>query len=43
MMKGFGKDAEVEAKERLFQDFGGKSERIHTLTQLLGAYCKGRK
>jgi preprotein translocase subunit SecA len=32
------KDAELEAKERLFQDFGIKSERIHTLTQLLKAY-----
>src|SRR6218665_1052910 len=32
------KDAEAEAKERLFQDFGIKSERIHTLTQLLKAY-----
>jgi preprotein translocase subunit SecA len=32
------KDAEAEAKEKLFQDFGVKSERIHTLTQLLKAY-----
>lgn len=32
------KDAEADAKERLFQDFGVKSERIHTLTQLLKAY-----
>ena len=32
------KDAEAEAKEHLFQDFGIKSERIHTLTQLLKAY-----
>ena len=32
------KDKEAEAKERLFQDFGIKSERIHTLTQLLKAY-----
>jgi preprotein translocase subunit SecA len=32
------KDAEAEAKEHLFQDFGVKSERIHTLTQLLKAY-----
>jgi len=32
------KDAEAEAKERLFQDFAVKSERIHTLTQLLKAY-----
>ena len=28
-----------EAKEVLFQDFGIKSERIHTLTQLLKAYA----
>ena len=32
------KDKEAEAKERLFQDFAVKSERIHTLTQLLKAY-----
>ncbi|WP_412463673.1 preprotein translocase subunit SecA [Flavobacterium mekongense] len=32
------KDKEAEAKEKLFQDFGVKSERIHTLTQLLKAY-----
>ncbi|RAR75665.1 preprotein translocase subunit SecA [Flavobacterium aciduliphilum] len=32
------KDKEAEAKEHLFQDFGIKSERIHTLTQLLKAY-----
>ena len=32
------KDAEAEEKERLFQDFSVKSERIHTLTQLLKAY-----
>ncbi len=32
------KDAEAEEKEKLFQDFGIKSERIHTLTQLLKAY-----
>jgi len=32
------KDAEAEAKEMLFQDFSIKSERIHTLTQLLKAY-----
>ncbi|WP_432671552.1 preprotein translocase subunit SecA [Flavobacterium sp. SM2513] len=31
-------DAEAEEKEKLFQDFGIKSERIHTLTQLLKAY-----
>ncbi len=33
-----GKDEEAEAKEKLFQDFSIKSERIHTLTQLLKAY-----
>jgi preprotein translocase subunit SecA len=33
-----GIDAEAEEKEKLFQDFGIKSERIHTLTQLLKAY-----
>ncbi|KDN53995.1 preprotein translocase subunit SecA [Flavobacterium seoulense] len=33
------KDAEAEEKEKLFQDFGVKSERIHTLTQLLKAYA----
>lgn len=32
------KDAEAEEKEKLFQDFAIKSERIHTLTQLLKAY-----
>ncbi|MBQ0908168.1 preprotein translocase subunit SecA [Flavobacterium sp. F-328] len=32
------KDQEAEEKEKLFQDFGVKSERIHTLTQLLKAY-----
>jgi preprotein translocase subunit SecA len=31
-------DAEAEEKEKLFQDFSIKSERIHTLTQLLKAY-----
>ncbi|SHG11155.1 protein translocase subunit secA [Flavobacterium fluvii] len=36
--KNLEKDAEAEEKERLFQDFGVKSERIHTLTQLLKAY-----
>ncbi len=32
------KDAEAEEKEKLFQNFSIKSERIHTLTQLLKAY-----
>ncbi len=36
--KNLGKDEEAEEKEKLFQDFGIKSERIHTLTQLLKAY-----
>jgi preprotein translocase subunit SecA len=36
--KKLDKDAEAEEKEKLFQDFGIKSERIHTLTQLLKAY-----
>jgi preprotein translocase subunit SecA len=36
--KGLAKDAEAEEKERLFQDFSIKSERIHTLSQLLKAY-----
>lgn len=36
--KGLSKDAEAEEKERLFQDFSIKSERIHTLSQLLKAY-----
>ena len=35
---GLEKDALAEEKERLFQDFSIKSERIHTLTQLLKAY-----
>jgi preprotein translocase subunit SecA len=37
--QNLGKDEEAEAKEKLFQDFGIKSERIHTLTQLLKAYA----
>jgi len=36
--KNLEKDKEAEEKEKLFQDFGIKSERIHTLTQLLKAY-----
>ncbi len=36
--KNLGKDEEAEEKEQLFQDFSIKSERIHTLTQLLKAY-----
>ncbi|QZK89861.1 preprotein translocase subunit SecA [Flavobacterium sp. CHNK8] len=37
--KKLEKDLEAEEKEKLFQDFGIKSERIHTLTQLLKAYA----
>ena len=33
------KEQEVEQKEQLFKDFSIKSERIHTLTQLLKAYA----
>ncbi|NMH29298.1 preprotein translocase subunit SecA [Flavobacterium silvaticum] len=36
---GLPKDQEAEEKEKLFQDFSIKSERIHTLTQLLKAYA----
>ena len=36
--KKLDKDAEADEKEILFQDFSIKSERIHTLTQLLKAY-----
>ncbi len=36
--QGLDKDKEAEEKEKLFQDFSIKSERIHTLTQLLKAY-----
>lgn len=36
--KKLEKDVEAEEKEKLFQDFSIKSERIHTLTQLLKAY-----
>ncbi len=36
--KNLAKDIEAEEKEKLFQDFGVKSERIHTLTQLLKSY-----
>ena len=31
-------EKEAELKEELFQDFGTKSERIHTMSQLLKAY-----
>ncbi|MCW4470873.1 preprotein translocase subunit SecA [Flavobacterium sp. MFBS3-15] len=36
--KGLPKEEEAELKDTLFKDFGVKSERIHTLTQLLKAY-----
>ncbi|QXP61665.1 preprotein translocase subunit SecA [Olleya sp. HaHaR_3_96] len=37
--KNLSTEAEAEAKEDLFRDFGIKSERIHTLNQLLKAYA----
>lgn len=36
--KKLSKEEEAEEKENLFQDFSIKSERIHTLSQLLKAY-----
>ena len=36
--RGLEKEDEVEEKNKLFQDFNIKSERIHTLNQLLKAY-----
>jgi preprotein translocase subunit SecA len=36
--KKLAKEVEAEEKEELFKDFSIKSERIHTLTQLLKAY-----
>jgi len=36
--KGLAPEAEAELKEDLFRDFGIKSERIHTMNQLLKAY-----
>ncbi len=36
--QNLSREDEAVAKERLFQDFGVKSERIHTLNQLLKAY-----
>ncbi|MGV8914870.1 MAG: preprotein translocase subunit SecA [Kaistella sp.] len=36
--KNLTKEEEFEAKEKLFGDFAVKSERIHTLSQLLKAY-----
>ncbi|MEH6535839.1 MAG: preprotein translocase subunit SecA [Psychroserpens sp.] len=37
--KGLSKEEEAAEKEELFRDFGIKSERIHTLNQLLKAYA----
>lgn len=37
--QGLPAEKEAELKEELFRDFGVKSERIHTLNQLLKAYA----
>ncbi len=37
--KGLSKEEEATEKEELFRDFSVKSERIHTLNQLLKAYA----
>ncbi|MFC4721158.1 preprotein translocase subunit SecA [Geojedonia litorea] len=37
--KGLSKEEEANEKEELFKEFGIKSERIHTLNQLLKAYA----
>ena len=37
--KGLSSEEEADLKEELFRDFGIKSERIHTLNQLLKAYA----
>ncbi len=36
--KNLTKEEEFEAKEKLFSDFASKSERVHTMNQLLKAY-----
>ncbi|KPH11921.1 preprotein translocase subunit SecA [Chryseobacterium sp. ERMR1:04] len=36
--KNLTKEEEFEAKEKLFSDFAEKSERVHTMSQLLKAY-----
>jgi len=36
--EGLPKDEEIAKKEELYRDFGVKSERIHTMRQLLKAY-----
>ncbi len=41
--QGLSKEEEAEQKEELFRDFGVKSERIHTLNQLLKAYTMFEK
>ena len=37
--QGLSSEEEADLKEELFRDFGVKSERIHTLNQLLKAYA----
>jgi len=37
--KNLPKEEEFSAREELYRDFAVKSERIHTLNQLLKAYC----
>lgn len=37
--QGLSAEEEAELKEELFRDFGVKSERIHTMNQLLKAYA----
>ena len=37
--QGLSAEEEAELKEELFREFGVKSERIHTLNQLLKAYA----
>jgi len=37
--KNLSKEEEFSAREELYRDFAVKSERIHTLNQLLKAYC----
>ena len=41
--QGLSPEAEAELKEELFRDFGVKSERIHTMNQLLKAYARFAK
>ena len=37
--KGLSKEKEAKEKDELYRDFGVKSERIHTINQLLKAYA----